>query len=166
MKFIKERCQSGRMGDTGNVVYPKGYRGFESLPLRSVINMKNMKKFTLSILPEKLGICHFDKKSPIPGWAEDVSFCSVTRTKDELSVVCPQDKIPGGVLAEKNWRAFKLEGADDIHSVGVISALAQPLAGAGISIFNISTYQTNYILVEEKNLTKAVEILGGFCEII
>ncbi|MDO8559067.1 MAG: ACT domain-containing protein [bacterium] len=127
--------------------------------------MENTKKITLSILPEKLAICHFDKKSLIPGWATDISFCSITRTKDELSVVCPQDKIPGGVLAEKDWRAFKLEGAADLFSVGIIASLSQPLAEAKISIFNISTYETNYILVEEKNLEKAVAILSKTCEI-
>ena len=123
------------------------------------------KKFILSVLPEKLSICHFDKKSPIPGWAMEISFCSITRTKDELSIVCPQDKIPGGVLAEKDWRAFKLEGAPDLFSVGVIASLSQPLAEVGISIFNVSTYETNYILVEEKNLAKAIAVLGKTCEV-
>jgi hypothetical protein len=123
------------------------------------------KKFTLSILPESLAICHFDKASPIPEWAKDLSFCSITRTKDELSIVCPQDKIPGGVLFEKDWRAFKLEGDLEISSVGVIASLAQPLAKAGISIFNVSTYQTNYVLVEEKNLAKAIDVLNKFCSI-
>jgi hypothetical protein len=123
------------------------------------------KKFTLSILPEKLSICHFAGKSSIPEWAKDISFCSITRTKAELSIVCPQDKITGGVLAERDWRAFKLEGDLGLASVGVIASLANPLADAGISIFNVSTYETNYILVEEKNLEKAKEILGEFCEI-
>lgn len=123
------------------------------------------KKFILSVLPEKLGICHFDKKSPIPGWAMEISFCSIARTEDELSVVCPQDKIPGGVLAEKNWRAFKLESTADLFSVGVIASLSQPLAEAGISLFNVSTYETNYILVEEKNLAKAIAVLGKTCEV-
>lgn len=122
-------------------------------------------KFTLSILPEKLAICHFDKNSPLPEWAENLSFCSITRTKEELSIVCPQDKIPGGVLAERDWRAFKLEGDLGLMSVGVIAALAKPLAEAGISIFNVSTYETNYLLVEEKNLEKAVEVLSKFCDI-
>ena len=125
----------------------------------------NTKKFTLSILSEKLSICHFAGKSPIPEWAKDISFCSITRTKDELSVVCPQDKITGGVLAERDWRAFKLEGDLELASIGVIASLSKPLADNGISIFNISTYETNYILVEEKNLEKAKEVLGEFCEI-
>ena len=122
-------------------------------------------ELTLSILPEKLGICHFAKNSNIPDWSKDISFCSITRTSDELSIVCPQDKIPGGVLFEKDWRAFKLEGVVDMYSVGIIASLSKPLADAGISIFNISTYETNYVLVEDKNLEKAKEVLGAFCEI-
>ena len=122
-------------------------------------------KLTLSILPEKLGICHFDKKSPIPDWALKGDFCSITRTSQELSIVYPQEKIPGGVLFEKDWRAFRLESTVDMYSVGIIASLSKPLAEAGISIFNISTYETNYILVEEKNLAKAKKILSAFCNI-
>lgn len=116
-------------------------------------------------MPEKLGICHFAGKSLIPDWAKDISFCSITRTKDEMSIVCPQEKISGGVMAELNWRAFKVEGPLDMYSVGVIASLSKPLAEAGISIFDVSTYETDYMLVEEKNLEKAKEVLGEFCEI-
>lgn len=122
-------------------------------------------KFILSVLPETLGICRFDEASAIPDWAKDINFCSITRTKTELSIVCPQDEIPGGVLAEKGWRAFKLEGDLGIESVGVIAKLSKPLADAGISIFNVSTYETNYVLVEEKNLARAAEVLSKFCEV-
>jgi len=125
-----------------------------------------MQKLTLSILPEKLGICHLTKNSPIPDWATSGNFFSITRTDRELSIVYPQDKIPGGVLFEKDWRAFRLEGVvEGIYSVGIIASLSKPLAEAGISIFNISTYETNYLLVEEKNLAKAKKILSSFCEI-
>lgn len=124
-----------------------------------------MKKLALSILPEKLGICHFVKNSPIPDWASEGNFFSITRTPQELSVVCSQDKIPGGVLYEGDWRAFKLESVGDIYSVGIIASLAKPLADSGISIFNISTYETNYLLVEEKDLAKAVKVLGKFCDV-
>jgi len=128
--------------------------------------MKNTKKINLSILPEKLGICHLDKNSPIPSWATSGEFFSLTRTGQELSIIYPQEKIPGGVLFEKNWRAFKVEGVvEGLYSVGVIASLSHPLAEAGISIFNLSTYETNYVLVEDKNLEKATEILSKFCNI-
>jgi len=122
-------------------------------------------KLTLSILPEKLGICHFAKNAPIPDFAKDISFCSLTRTKDELSIVCPQEKIPAGVLFEKDWRAFKIQGPLGFSLTGIVSALSTPLAKAKISIFYISTYETDYLLVEEKNLAKTKKVLSKFCEI-
>jgi uncharacterized protein len=123
-------------------------------------------KFALSILPDKLGICHFGKHAPIPDWAlRNSDFYSLTKSQNELSVVCPQDHIPENVMAETGWRAFRLEGPLDMYSVGVIAKLSAPLAEAGISIFNISTYETDYILVEEKNLEKAKKALAGLCEI-
>ena len=65
-------------------------------------------KLTLSILPENLSIFHLDKNSPLPNWVKDRSFFVIARTRDELSIVCSQNKIPGGILAEKDWRAFKV----------------------------------------------------------
>jgi hypothetical protein len=82
-----------------------------------------------------------------------------------LSVICPQDKIPGGVLFEKDWRAFKVQGPLGFVATGIVSSLSAPLAKAGISIMYISTYETDHVLVEEKNLAKAKNILSTFCEI-
>jgi hypothetical protein len=124
-----------------------------------------MPELTLSILPEKIGICHFEKGSPIPDWVKDISFCSITRTPDELSIICPQEKIPAGVLAEKDWRIFKVEGPLGFTLTGVVASLSKPLAEAGISILYISTYETDYLLVEEKNLKATKKILGKFCKI-
>ena len=124
------------------------------------------KKLTLSISPEKFGICHFNKKSLLPDWAiGESSFTSITRTSDELSIILPQDKIPGGVLAEKDWRVFKVKGPLGFVLTGVVSSLSTPLAKAKISILYVSTYETDYLLVEEKNLEKAKKILGKFCEL-
>ncbi|MDI6603480.1 MAG: ACT domain-containing protein [Patescibacteria group bacterium] len=123
-------------------------------------------KLILSILPQKLGICHFAANSPIPDWGIRGEFFSITKTDQELSIVYPQEKIPAGILFEKDWRAFKVEGiVDGIYAVGIIASLSKPLAEAGISIFNISTYETNYLLVEEKNLAKAKKVLSKFCNI-
>ncbi len=121
---------------------------------------------TLTLLPQKFAICYLDRKSPIPDWIEQGEFFSITKTDKEISIIYPQEKIPGGVLCEKDWRAFRVESiVDGVYAVGIISALADPLAKAGISILNVSTYQTNYIFVEEKNLAKAKEILSNFCKI-
>jgi len=124
------------------------------------------KKLTLSISPEKFGICHFDKKSPLPDWAiGETSFTSITRTSDELSIILPQDKIPGGVMCEKDWRAFKVKGPLGFVLTGVVSSLSKPLADAKISILYVDTYETSYLFVEDKNLDKAQKILGKFCNI-
>ena len=126
--------------------------------------MARKKNFLLSILPEKMGVCHFDEDTKAPAWADGKVFSSITRSAKELSVVCPQDAIPAGVLFEKDWRVFKLEGILHLFSFGVISALAAPLAKAKISIFCVSTYETNYILVEEKNFAKAKKALSPICQ--
>ena len=125
-----------------------------------------MPKLTLLLLPKKFGICRLDENTPIPEWAkEKSSLMSIAITDDELSIVCPQEKIPGGVICEKDWRAFKLETVLNISSVGIVASLSGPLAKAGISIFYISTYETNYLLVEERELEKAKKILSKSCNI-
>jgi len=125
-----------------------------------------MKKFTLTILPEKVAVCHFNKNSSIPSWATEKSnFTSIAKTDDELSIILPQEKIPGGVLYEKDWRVFKVEGPLGFVTTGIVSGFSTPLAKAKISILYISTYQTDYVLVEEKNLKKSIKVLGKFCNI-
>jgi hypothetical protein len=128
--------------------------------------MANNTKLALSILPDKIGICHLDKNSPIPDWAQGESnFTSLARTMNELSIILPQEKIPGGILAEKDWRVFKVQGPLGFSLTGIVASLAKPLSDEQISIFYVSTYETDYVLVEDKNLAKAKEILGRFCDI-
>lgn len=124
------------------------------------------KKFTLFLLPVKLGICHFDKNKPIPSWAtENSDFFSLTKTPNELSVLCPQDKIPGGILVEKNWRVFQVKGPLGFSLAGIVASLSKPLAEAGISILYISTYETEHIFVQEKDLQKAKKVFKNFCHL-
>lgn len=129
--------------------------------------MPKTKKLSLSIIPGIFGICHLAKNSEIPEWTKSfVGFCSITRTDDELSIVLPQDKIPAGVMAEKGWQCFKVKGPLDLSLTGIVSSLAGPLAKAKISIFYISTYETDYLMVEEKNFSRAKKILVKTCNII
>jgi uncharacterized protein len=128
--------------------------------------MEKSKKLELSVLPEKLGVCHFGKNSAIPEWVlQNNDFFSATKTYDELSVVCLEEKIPQNVRAERGWRAFKVNGPLGFEITGIVSSLSTPLAAAGISILYISTYETDYVLVEESNLEKAKKVLSGFCKI-
>ncbi len=86
-------------------------------------------------------------------------FCSITRTADEVSIVCPLGRVPDDVRRESGWRCLKVEGPLDFALTGILASLAVPLAQAGISIFAISTYDTDYLLV--KDLDGAVATLTG-----
>ena len=125
-----------------------------------------MRQFTLSYLPNRLAICRLDANLEIPSWADiRAPFISVTRTQDELSIVCNEDSVPAGELAERGWRAFKVEGQIDLEMTGIISTLTAPLANAQISVFSLSTFDTDYILVKEKDLEKAISVFSEFCKI-
>jgi len=123
-------------------------------------------KLSLSILPDKLAICRLDKNTRIPSWAtNDDSFFSITKTTDELSIVCSENNVPSEIGAEKGWRAFRVEGPLDFSLTGILASLANPLSEAGIGIFAISTYDTDYILVKDKDLEKTVKVLSTFCRV-
>lgn len=95
----------------------------------------------------------------MPEWALDSPFFSVVGTADELSVVCPVDRVPQGVLAEVGWRCLQVVGPLDLTLIGVLASLARTLAEAGVSIFVISTYDTDYVLVKEADYVQAVQAL-------
>ncbi len=114
---------------------------------------------TLSVLPEEFSLCKLDSFHEIPAWVFGGSFFSVTKTPEELSIVCPANQVPRGICVESGWRCLKIHGPLDLNQTGVLSSLADPLARAGISIFVISTWDTDYLLVKEYNLHSAVRIL-------
>ena len=118
-------------------------------------------KLILSILPEPMAICHLGKDAPIPDWAHAGSFLSITRTLDELSVVCPQILVPEGIRKDDEWRCLRVEGTLDFSLTGVISLLTTPLAFEGISVFVVSTYDTDYLMVKQRYLEKAIAVLSG-----
>jgi hypothetical protein len=113
-------------------------------------------KLTLYLLPGVLAVCRLGQDAPIPEWASGRRFSSVTRTKEELSVVCSQGQVPSGIRGEKGWRCFRVEGPLDFFLTGILASLTLPLAKAGISVFAISTHDTDYLLVKQKNLERAI----------
>jgi hypothetical protein len=126
-----------------------------------------VKRLSLTLLPERFGICRFDPNASVPNWALTCPFYSVTRTPEEVSVVCYERLIPEETPCEKGWRCLKVRGPIDFSETGILSSLAQPLARADISIFALSTYDTDYLFVKEGNLRKTIEILSveGFSTI-
>ena len=131
----------------------------------------NTHKLTLTVLPETFAVCRFDKHEAIPNWVTQQSFVSITRTEDELSIVCPQTEVPPDVpemredtnktrpVVEKNWRCFKVAGPLDFALTGIMASLVGPLAHAGITVFAISTYETDYLMVRATSLDHAIRVL-------
>ena len=114
----------------------------------------------LVLLPEKLSVCKLPAEAAFPDWANAGDLLALVRTRDELSVVCAERYVPPEIKAERGWRAFQVQGPLDFSMIGVLASIALPLARAGISIFVISTFETDYILVKENNLERAVEVLS------
>lgn len=126
-----------------------------------------MKKQVLYLLPDRFGVCRLDSGAPLPDWLEQSSsFFSVTGTADETSLVCREDLIPGSYISEKGFRILKVEGPLDFSLTGILSSLLTPLASGGISVFAVSTYDTDYILVKEEILEQAIDILKDAATVI
>ncbi len=106
-----------------------------------------------------LAICRLDSDAEIPAWAMQRPFFSISKTADELSIVCDQNSVPPGVEHESGWQALKVQGPLDLSLTGILASLANPLASAGINIFAISTFETDYLLVKENNFERAIEAL-------
>ena len=117
------------------------------------------KILTMKLLKEKFGVCRLDKNSLIPEWSQKGDFFSITRTSDELSIVCNEDNIPKDIKFEKDWRILKVEGPLDFSLIGILSKISTILAQNGISIFAVSTYDTDYILVKDKDIKNAIASL-------
>ncbi len=108
----------------------------------------------LRVLPGRYAVCRMAPDAAVPA-----CFFSATRTADELSIVCIEAQALGDALTECGWRIFQVIGPLEFSLTGVLAAIAAPLAAAGVSIFAISTFDTDYVLGKEENLAKAVDAL-------
>ena len=115
--------------------------------------------FELSLLPERFAISRLAADSPIPAWAMQGSFFSVTRTGDELSIVTESSRVPDRAQSHSSWRVLKVHGPFVLSEIGVLAALAAPLADAKISLFAVSTFDTDYLLVASETLSAAIAAL-------
>lgn len=114
---------------------------------------------TLSLLKDKLAVCRLNNNQCIPSWGTSGEFFSVTKTADELSVVCTEDNVPSHIKCERGWRVLKIEGPLDFSLIGILAQISSLLAKESISIFAISTYDTDYILVKENYIENTINVL-------
>jgi hypothetical protein len=118
-----------------------------------------MKKLTLILLKDALAVCRLSPQDELPAWVLREPFFCVTRSEDELSLLLREDRVPEGWKCEKEWRAFKLLGPLPFNLIGILASIANPLAQAGIAIFALSTYDTDYLLVRSYELQLTCEVL-------
>jgi APA family basic amino acid/polyamine antiporter len=104
-------------------------------------------------------VCRLPAASAMPAWLPHTGLVSVTRTADELAVVCPEAAVPDGVQCERGWRCLRVAGAMPLSAVGVLASLTAPLASAGIGVFAVSTFDTDYLFVKAADFDRAVAAL-------
>ena len=151
---------TARVGDGGwvDLLQPIIVRAGEAFIAVPVVHQ-------LTLLPDTFAICRLDAGAAIPAWAATASsFFAITRTVEELSIVCLQAAVTDGIRCERDWRCFKLAGPIPFTTVGVLASIVQPLAEARISVFAVSTFDTDYLLVKATDLQRATDALqqGGF----
>lgn len=112
----------------------------------------------LDILPYRLAVCRLAPYAPLPGWIGG-AFTSITRTDEELSVICDDETVPPDVRAERGWRALRVRGPIPFDAVGVAAALVSPLADVGISVFLLATFDTDYLLLQNATFARALDVL-------
>jgi hypothetical protein len=117
------------------------------------------RSLNISLLDEVFAVCRLSPGAPIPDWALRDNFFSVTRTGEELSIACEEGNVPDGITASRSWRGWKVAGPFDFSQTGVIAAVVQPLADAGISVFVLATYDTDYIFVHQERLEQSRQVL-------
>jgi uncharacterized protein len=118
-----------------------------------------MPTVTLTLLPGDYAICRLAPDAPDPIWARDSPVSVIVRTADELSVLCVSENVPAGTQCEAGWRLFKFQGPFAFTQTGILSAVLNPLAEACVGILAISTFDTDYVLVKDTNLSTARDVL-------
>lgn len=115
--------------------------------------------YSLSLLPGRLTVCRLNEDDPVPEWAKGGRFLSITRTASELSIVCDEELLPEGPTRKDGWRSLVIDGQLDFSMVGILAELSGVLAEVGVSLFVISTYDTDYLLVQSDDLDRAIVAL-------
>jgi hypothetical protein len=113
----------------------------------------------LELLDGTYAVVRLEAAALPPPWATGAPFVSITRTASELSVVCPQQAVPADAQAERGWRCLRVAGPLGFGMTGILASLAGPLASSGVSIFVVSTYETDYLLLQERDLDRGADAL-------
>jgi hypothetical protein len=121
--------------------------------------MKQQHQLQFRMLPRTYAIVHLNADAVPPEWATKGEFTSITRTPDELSIVCPTENLPCDVESQHRWVCLKLEGPFPFSMTGVLLSFIEPLSSNCIPIFAISTFDTDYVLVQEEYIGMTMDAL-------
>jgi hypothetical protein len=113
---------------------------------------------TLIVLPGRYAVCRLPADAAVPPWATG-DFVTITRTAEEISIVCSAEGVPDGIRSEAAFRCLRIAGTLEFAVVGVLASLVVPLANANIPAFAVSTFDTDYLLLKEADVEKAVNAL-------
>ena len=116
---------------------------------------------TLSALPQRHAIARLSPEDAIPAWADGDGFVSISRTAAELSIVCPEARVPEEVRQDRGWTCFELVGPFAFDETGVVLAVIRPLSEAGIGIFVVSTFDGDHLMVKAENEERARALLSA-----
>ena len=117
-------------------------------------------RLPLELLQDTLAICRLPADVPVPAWASSPApFLTVSRTADELSITALQSLVPEGIRCERDYQALRVKGTLPPNLVGILLSIAEPLANAGLSIFAISTYDTDYVLIKARDVPAGLAAL-------
>ncbi|GGB53148.1 ACT domain-containing protein [Deinococcus soli (ex Cha et al. 2016)] len=114
---------------------------------------------TLTVLPGEYAVAQLPAGSAVPDWATLGDLWCVLNAPDELSVVCPAAQVPDGVRVQRGWQALMLTGPFEFTLTGILASVLNPLRDAGVGIFALSTYNTDYVLVAASDLERSVAAL-------
>ncbi len=120
---------------------------------------------TMESIPGRFTICRLEPDAELPAWAADAGgFTSITRTDRELSIIAPENAVPEGIKCESGWVAMRIAGTLDFSMIGVLAQLTTALAYAGVSVFAISTHDTDYLFVKEEYIARAHQALSSVAD--
>ncbi|MEM7048645.1 MAG: ACT domain-containing protein [Acidobacteriota bacterium] len=115
----------------------------------------------LTLIPGRWAACRLPASAEIPDWAtRSTVFWNLTRTRDELSILCPEEDVPPEIRHQGNWCLLRFEGPFEFSATGVLASVADPLAAAGVSLLAIATYDTDYVFLPGDDLEKALAALA------
>jgi hypothetical protein len=120
-----------------------------------------MTVLTLLSLPENYAVAQLPSDAAIPEWATRGPFYSITRSADELSIVSRDEDVPAGLAAERGWRCLRIAGTFDLAMVDILTSVINPLSEAGVAMFVVSTFDTDYVLVREMEFERAADALAS-----